>query len=144
MTFGCLTACVGGKEKMGAIRQYLDELKMRLLLSIIVSYRITIGGVNLNDRIIFEHVSHVSERRLSGSIREYFILLNGRCVTLEYRYQWMNGSQQQLIKRWDNARHFPNLPNFPHHIHDHSETHVIPGNPLSIIELMTAIESELL
>ncbi len=128
---------------MSAIRQYLDELKMRLLLSpIIVSYRIT-AERELNDRGYFRaRLTLVNGDFLEVS--EYFILQNGRCVTLEYRYQWMNGSQQQLIKRWDNARHFPNLPNFPHHIHDHSETHVIPGNPLSIIELMTAIESELL
>lgn len=128
---------------MSAIRQYLDELKMRLLLSpIIASYRIT-AERELNDRGYFRaRLTLMNGDFLETS--EYFILQSGRCVTQEYRYQWMNGSQQQLIKRWDNARHFPNLPNFPHHIHDHSETHVIPGNPLNIIELMAAIESELL
>jgi hypothetical protein len=32
-----------------------------------------------------------------------------------YSYQELT---DKLLRRWDNATHFPNLPNFPHHHHD--------------------------
>jgi len=56
----------------------------------------------------------------------------------------MDPTQQVLKKRWDNAKHFPDLPNFPHHIHIGSETQIVPGRILSIIELIDLLEKELL
>ena len=50
-------------------------------------------------------------------VAEFFKVENEQCLTITYRYQWMNPSQTQLKKRWDNVEHFPNLPNFPHHVH---------------------------
>lgn len=126
---------------MSAITQYLDDLKTKLLLSpIIAAYRI-IAEREQNDRGYFR----ARLTLMNGDfleVSEYFVLQQGRCIPLEYRHQWMNASQQQLIKRWDNAKHFPNLPNFPHHIHENNETHAIPGTPLNIIELITLIEAE--
>jgi hypothetical protein len=34
----------------------------------------------------------------------------------KYAFHWQNDSGE-LIVRWDNAPHFPKLPNFPHHKH---------------------------
>jgi len=56
----------------------------------------------------------------------------------------MDPTQQVSKKRWDNAKHFPDLPNFPHHIHIGSETQVVPGRILSIIELIDLLEKKLL
>lgn len=36
----------------------------------------------------------------------------------------MDATKTQLIKRWDNVQHFPNLPNFPHHVHINEESNV--------------------
>jgi hypothetical protein len=52
-------------------------------------------------------------------------------------------SLRQLIRRWDNAQHYPGLPNFPHHVHEGNERQVVPGRALSIIELMDLIEQVL-
>jgi len=76
-------------------------------------------------------------------VAEYFVVAEGRCTTRRYRYQWMDESQQILRKRWDNVEHFPDLPNFPHHIHRGDESRVEPGLSLSIIELVDFIEQEL-
>jgi hypothetical protein len=38
--------------------------------------------------------------------------------TYVYHYQ---GPEDKLIFRYDNTRHFPNLPNFPHHKHTPAE-----------------------
>ena len=40
-----------------------------------------------------------------------------------YHYQRADGT---LIFRYDNTRHFPDLPNFPHHKHEEDETSVVP------------------
>jgi hypothetical protein len=61
----------------------------------------------------------------------------------DYRYQWMNGNRTQLRRRWDNAPHFPRLPDFPHHCHVGSEDNVEPSNVFTVAELLDRIESEL-
>ncbi len=128
---------------MNAAEQYIKAIKTKLLISpVVASFSIT-SERTLADRGYFR-----ARLRLSNGdfleVSEFFSVQTGGCVTQEYRYQWMNASQGQLIKRWDNAEHFPDVPNFPHHIHVDSEAHVISGNTLSIIELMLLIESELL
>jgi hypothetical protein len=42
-----------------------------------------------------------------------------------------------------NSLHFPELTNFPHHIHAGSETEVMPGRVMSVIALIDLLEGEL-
>jgi hypothetical protein len=72
---------------------------------------------------------------------EYFTLQANRHTTVRYRYQWMNGAKTVLRRRWDNVPHHPNMLNFPHHIHL-ANGDVIPGQSLSILELLEILESE--
>jgi len=76
-------------------------------------------------------------------LSEYVVLAAETLTTVEYRYQWMDAEQGQLIKRWDNAPHYPHLANFPHHIHIGSEGQVIPGKPMNILEFIEGLEQEL-
>ncbi|MCL1467153.1 toxin-antitoxin system TumE family protein [Argonema galeatum] len=48
-----------------------------------------------------------------------------------------------LRKRWDNVEHFPDLPNFPHHVHIGEESNVEPSRSLTILELIDIIEEEI-
>ena len=77
-------------------------------------------------------------------VAEYFVVDAGRVQVQRYRYQWMDPVQQVLKKRWDNTKHFPDLPNFPHHVHVGSETEVVCGQVLSIIELIDLLEEQLI
>jgi hypothetical protein len=43
------------------------------------------------------------------------IRLRADSGSLRYSYQELT---DKPLRRWDNAPHFPNLPNFPHHHHD--------------------------
>jgi hypothetical protein len=76
-------------------------------------------------------------------IAEYFAIENDQSKTKRYRYQWMDETQQILKKRWDNVEHFPDLSNFPHHIHVGAENQVEPGHSLNILHLIELIEQEL-
>jgi hypothetical protein len=75
-------------------------------------------------------------------VSEYFIVIQQVCLTERYRYQWMDGQQKQLYKRWDNVEHYPNLPNFPHHIHCQNGQ-VKPGKSLNIIDLLNSLDEEI-
>ena len=47
---------------------------------------------------------------------------------------------KNLIRRWDNASHYPQLENFPHHIHI-SETNITSGKLVNIFEVLDEIAS---
>jgi hypothetical protein len=49
-------------------------------------------------------------------INEAIIVENDALKTLGYRYHFQ-GSDNELVFRYDNAPHFPDLPSFPHHKH---------------------------
>ena len=59
-----------------------------------------------------------------------------------YSYHWMDNSSQLKI-RWDNVRHYPDLPNFPHHRHDGDEKNVSPGEPMTLFKVLDIIAARL-
>jgi hypothetical protein len=121
---------------------YLIETKAKLVASSLVVSIVVVEERVLPDRGYFR-----ARLVLSNSdfleVAEYFIVEEERCVTRRYRYQWMDSSQQVLRRRWDNVEHFPDLPNFPHHVHVGEESQVESGRSLSIVELIDIIEQEL-
>lgn len=60
-----------------------------------------------------------------------------------YKYHWQD-KRHCLIKRWDNAPHFPDLEGFPHHIHVEQEDNVFPNKPMTAIEMLAIIDQEFL
>jgi hypothetical protein len=120
----------------------LEDIKANIVLSSVVKSITIVAERTLNNRGYFRaRMRLVNDDFLEVS--EYIVAGSDGCSTKEYRYQWMDHAQQQLIKRWDNAKHFPNLENFPHHIHVRKETDVIPGMAISIIELLDLLEREI-
>ena len=128
---------------MTLTQQYLTEIKTKLIASpvvdsiAIVKERASIAQGYFRARLTLSNGEFLEE------VVEYFVVKDGRCVTESYRYQWMDEKQQVLKKRWDNVEHFPNLPNFPHHVHVGDESNVNPGKSLSILELIEIVEQEL-
>jgi hypothetical protein len=59
-----------------------------------------------------------------------------------YSYHWMDSSSQLLL-RWDNVRHYPNLPGFPHHLHDRAEKRVVSSEPMVLSKVLERIEQEI-
>jgi len=47
---------------------------------------------------------------------EYVVSFDTSISLKKYGYHWQN-LKNELIKRWDNAPHHPDLENYPHHIH---------------------------
>jgi len=61
-----------------------------------------------------------------------------------YRFQWMDGGQAILYRRWDMAPHYPNLPGFPHHCHIGSESNVEPSKPMNVSAILDWLEQNTL
>lgn len=121
---------------------YLDLIRLKLSTSDIVREVIVVRERATENQGFFR-----ARIRLQNDdfleVAEYFSIENDRVLTLEYRFQWMDPTVQQLRKRWDNAAHYQHLPNFPHHVHIASESTVEPGSALNLIALIDLLEQEL-
>jgi hypothetical protein len=74
---------------------------------------------------------------------EFFRLRPDGIEVADYRHQWMDGERTILRKRWDSTPHHPNLENAPHHCHAGSEETVVPGQPMSIQDVLAVISREI-
>jgi hypothetical protein len=124
------------------LEQYIAAVNAKLADSpIIVTVEI------VDERILLNRGYFRARFTLTNSdfveIAESFTLQNNQLITLDYRYQWMDVSKQVFRKRWDSVKHFPDLPNFPHHVHIGLESNVEPGLSRNILEFIGFMESEL-
>lgn len=69
---------------------------------------------------------------------ERFQVVRGRAQVTRYSFHWQDVAGQ-LLKRWDNAAHHPEIPTFPHHVHDGAEANVHCHGPISVEEVLTLI-----
>jgi hypothetical protein len=127
---------------MELLQQYMTAVKAKLnASSALISFEI------VDERTLLHRGYFRARLTLRNGdfleIAESFAIEEGRCVTLGYRYQWMDATKQNLRKRWDNVEHFPDLPNFPHHVHIAEESNVEPSQSRTIIELIDLLEQEL-
>ncbi len=59
----------------------------------------------------------------------------GEIIVTKYRHHWQN-QEGVLIKRWDNAPHYPQVASFPHHLHDGSEDNVVAHPPVDALQVL--------
>lgn len=120
---------------------YLTEAELALVSSpIIAEYQISRSWANTDDGYIRVRVTLTNGDFLEAS--EYFVLQGGRIETADYHYQWMDTTKQTLRRRWDSTPHYPELQNYPNHIHL-DEITVVPGKPMSLFSILRVLENEL-
>ena len=59
-----------------------------------------------------------------------------------YRFHWQD-KEGILIKRWDNAKHHPELKTFPNHVHLENDNDVKESAPIDLQEVLEVLESEM-
>lgn len=97
-----------------SIRRYFDELKLYLVINPIVE------SVEIISEKIGEKEGYL--RVIIGlpddSVMYCFeyVLSDGPIEISKYSFHWQDMAGN-LICRWDNTPHHPELDNFPHHIH---------------------------
>lgn len=122
--------------------EYLELLKERLLTDAVVAgFRVrrerttVIDGhirarVEISDGSLLEFSEYV-ERTQDGGMR-----------VLVYSYHW-ESADGDLICRWDNTPHYPDLLGFPHHVHDGRSEATRPGRPMDIFAVLDQIRQSL-
>ncbi|HUM68521.1 MAG TPA: DUF6516 family protein [Chloroflexota bacterium] len=119
---------------------YLETIKLKLAITPIVTEVVILQERHGDDAGFFRAQLWL----VNGDfleVAEFFRVVANSVETIEYRYQWMDSTKRQLRKRWDNAPHYPQLPNFPHHVAD--EIQVESGEPMSIVALIDMLERQL-
>lgn len=72
---------------------------------------------------------------------ERFQIAGERLLVSRYSFHWQS-ADGVLRKRWDNAAHHPEVPTYPHHIHDGTDANVLPHKPMSAEEVLATISAE--
>ena len=91
----------------------------------------------------FEKVLHYRYRVLLANgdfieMTERVLEAQGRLEVTKYRHHWQD-RQSRLLKRWDNAPHYPAIDTFPHHLHDGTEDDVVPHPAITGLEVLQYI-----
>jgi hypothetical protein len=119
------------------LSQYLDKIEssVKSLEGIYVErYEeeiLTVNRVNLRIRIRFQ-TGYMLE------VNESIIGEENRITQLGYRYHFQD-PKNNMVFRYDNTPHFPELDTYPHHKHLPEE--VIPSKQLSIREVIEEARS---
>lgn len=123
-------------------RDYLDAINLALATSDLIKGVQIVQEYSLEDAGFFRARLYLQNDDFL-EVSEYFIIVGETVEIVQYRYQWMDSGKQNLRKRWDNATHHPELPNFPYHVHISTDNQVEPDQPLSIITLIEMLEGEI-
>lgn len=124
------------------VDQYLASIKARLLSDpVILHFHIVRERMTLTDAHLRVRLTLIDASRLEFS--EYAQRsTSGKIEVVTYSYHWAD-TADNLIRRWDNTPHFPNLPNFPHHIHLGPTDKVEPGQPVDFFAVLDMIVQHL-
>jgi hypothetical protein len=73
---------------------------------------------------------------------EFLQIVSGQVEIIKYSFYWQT-ENRELIKRWDNAPHHPEISTHPHHLHDGYEDSVFPYLPVDIEEILRQISGHI-
>jgi len=124
------------------VAEYLEAIKERLITEpVVVSFEILRERRTLMDGHLRVRLQLIDSSQLEFS--EYVHHSPSEQIeVITYSYHWAK-ADYTLIRRWDNTPHYPDLPNFPHHIHDGATSIVLPGRPMSIFNVLDEIASQI-
>jgi hypothetical protein len=126
------------------IEEYLRQIDELLSVSPVVH------GVEIVRRSVrdtdFEKVLNYRYRVMltDGSfieMTERVLEVHGTLEVTKYRPHWRDGNGL-LLKRWDNAPHYPGIDMFPHHLHDGAEDSVASHPAITGLEALGRILSD--
>ncbi len=69
---------------------------------------------------------------------ERFEIRNHQVNVTKYSFHWQEPNGQ-LIRRWDNAAHYPKISTHPNHLHEGDENNVLASAAVSTINILELI-----
>jgi len=102
------------------IRKHFDMFEAKLIESpVIVSYQMLSREIAASDGKL--RVKAALSDGGSIELFEYVVESDRHIRLLKYSFHWQD-AQGNLRQRWDNAPHYPDLPNAPHHVHSENDS----------------------
>jgi hypothetical protein len=95
--------------------------------------------INESEEILLYRLKVDFSDRSSLEIFERLVCINNYSERTKYSYQWQN-SNNELLGRWDNAPHHPEISTHPHHHHSPGQT--VESSELSGIEILEHIVNQ--
>lgn len=103
--------------------------------------RRSIWDTELEKIAIYRYKIHLYDGSLV-ELTERLVEGKGELRRSKYRFHWQT-RDGLLIKRWDNAKHHPEISTFPHHLHDGEEENVVPHKEPDGLEILSLVIGEL-
>ena len=126
---------------MASVAEYHQAVKARLIADpLVVRFEIRRERRTIDDGHLRARLTLRNGDQLEFS--EYTRLVRNQVEVVTYSFSWTNASGE-LLRRWDNAPHFPDLHQAPHHVHEGKEDRVVPGSSISIADVLDAIAGSL-
>jgi hypothetical protein len=127
------------------IDQYLKELdEIIIAAEEIVDFKIisrTIWDTDLEKIGLYRYRVYFRDGSLL-ELTERLVEENEKLQVTKYRFHWQD-KEGELIKRWDNARHHPEIRTFPHHLHDGTEGNVASHTYINALEILSIVIKEI-
>ena len=97
------------------IRRYFDAIEVRLIESpAVASYQVIRKDIAMVDGKM--RIKAVLSNDETFDFFIYIVESNRQLILEKYSFHWQD-KEGCLLIRMDNAPHFPDLPNAPHHVH---------------------------
>ena len=131
------------------IRKYFRQIESSLSVASWVRsvqlLRYDILEVDEEEILIYRFKIRMPDNSLFEMRERVISKKDGLIETTTYSFHWQN-TDNEIVKRWDNAPHHPEIKTYPHHVHVGKENHIFPSLPLTgldVIALMNEETSEL-
>jgi hypothetical protein len=119
---------------MSAIEEYVEETE-KLINQLPYRLSTKIHAENRGEVALYLRGEIVFANRSELHFREYFITIpKFRKIAYSYHYQ---NNDKELIFRFDNTEHYPDVSTYPHH--KHLKDKVLPSKEISLQEIVNEI-----
>ena len=121
------------------IRQCIEESILLLTLSHIVESFTVVKKRETEGDGFFRAKAVITDGSLP-EISMYWQLTEDDVRLVAYRFHWQD-EKSKLIKRWDNAKHHPEINTFPFHMHAGEEKKVKESRAMELSDVIRMLES---
>lgn len=122
------------------VRQYIEESILFLTISPVVQrFKVIKRRETETDGYLRVRAVLIDETLLEISM--YCQPTEGAVRLIGYRFHWQD-KEAKLLKRWDNAKHYPELKTFPYHMHVGEDGNVKESASMNLWEVLRILESE--
>ena len=123
-----------------SVREYIEESILLLTISpIVASFKVIKRRETESDGYLRARAVITDESLLEISM--YWQSAENGVRLIGYRFHWQN-EKSKLVRRWDNAKHHPEIKTFPFHMHIGKDENIKESVRMDLWKILRILESE--